>query len=322
MKYNCPEHGKTLIISDSQDFYICSDGCNYPVLNNIPRFVADEEYASSFGLQWNKFRTTQLDSCNGLAISKDRLERIAGGSLDVFKDKRVLEAGCGAGRFTEIMLKAGANVFAVDISNAVEANYLNCKMYTDYNVCQSDIRKMPFLPEQFDIVVCIGVIQHTPDPEETMKRLCLYVKPGGILLIDHYTYGYPETYTRMKLRKYMLKKSPGFSMICIQLIVTILWPFHLLLWKLRNISIINKIRNRFIGLSPVVDYHDYYPQLNNKLMYSWAVLDTHDTLTDRYKHLRSTIEIKNHLEVCGMTEINAVYGGNGVEALARKPVVK
>ena len=111
-------------------------GEHYPVINRIPRFVPLENYASSFGLQWNAYRRTQLDSYTGLPISKSRLTRLAGGSLDIFKEKNVLEAGCGAGRFTEIMLQEGANVFAVDISTAVEANYLNCNAYPNYFVCQ------------------------------------------------------------------------------------------------------------------------------------------------------------------------------------------
>src|ERR1051325_2898828 len=115
-----------LPLSQEGDKLVCKKGCVYKILNNIPRFVPIYNYALSFGLQWNKFRTTQLDSYNGLTISRDRLARIAGGSLDVFKGKKTLEAGCGAGRFTELMLEAGASVFAVDLSNAVEANYQNC----------------------------------------------------------------------------------------------------------------------------------------------------------------------------------------------------
>lgn len=52
----------------------------------------------------------------------------------------------------------------------------------------------------------------------------------------------------------------------------------------------------------------------------WAALDTHDTLTDRYKQLRSAQEIENHLRQCGMINIETSYAGNGVEARARKPV--
>ena len=48
------------------------------------------------------------------------------------------------------------------------------------------------------------------------------------------------------------------------------------------------------------------------------MLDTHDTLADRYKHLRSADQIERHLRACGMEQISTVYPGNGVEAWAVK----
>ena len=45
---------------------------SYPIVGAIPRFVPSENYASTFGFQWNRFRKTQLDSHTGLPISKER----------------------------------------------------------------------------------------------------------------------------------------------------------------------------------------------------------------------------------------------------------
>lgn len=314
----CKEHDLPLLAKNDELF--CGQGCVFTVINQIPRFVPAENYSSSFGLQWNAFRTTQLDSATGLTISRDRLARIAGGSLDVFQQKKVLEAGCGAGRFTELMLEAGASVFAVDLSNAVDANFKNCSTRSNYFVCQADIRTLPVHCEQFDVVVCIGVIQHTPDPEETIKVLCSHVKPGGVLLIDHYTYGYHVTPFRSWLRQQLLKMSEENAMRFVRRMVWLLWPLHKAFYKHRENKMVKSWRPRFIYWSPVVDYHDLYSQLGQRLMYEWAVLDTHDTLTDRYKHMRSVEEIRSHLESLGMIVIEATYAGNGVEARAKKPV--
>lgn len=292
----------------------------FPIIHNIPRFVPEENYASAFGFQWNTFKETQLDSYSGLSISRDRLIRIAGGSLDIFTDKKVLEAGCGAGRFTEIMLKYGAQVFAADISSAVEANYQNCSKFRNYFVCQADILKLPVHANQFDIVVCIGVIQHTPDPEKTIDALCSYIKPGGLILIDHYTYGYPVTPSRKILRSILTHIPPENSMQLMQYCTTILWPFHFALNKRKNHRIIRKIRDIFIFFSPLVDYHDSYPQLNQEQLKSWAMLDTYDTLTDHYKHLRSSSEIQEQLKKCGLENIQIHLAGNGIEARANKPI--
>jgi SAM-dependent methyltransferase len=298
---------------------MCEQGCAYQVVNNIPRFVPVKNYASSFGLQWNTFRVTQLDSYTGLTISRDRLTRIAGGGLDVFKGQKTLEVGCGAGRFTELMLEAGASVFAIDLSEAVEANYQNCSKYKNYFIAQADIGKLPLSPEQFDIVVCIGVIQHTPDPEMTMKALCLQVKPGGMLLIDHYTEGYPVTPVRRWLRSLLLGEGEDDSMRFVQGLVKLLWPWHRFVYRHADKKNGQRGAAFLMKWSPVVDYHYSYPQLGEQGLYEWAVLDTHDTLTDRYKHLRSAEEIETTLRSYGMIKIETSYAGNGVEARAWKP---
>jgi len=316
----CPKHRTLLEYRPAEAEYRCSSGCSFPIKGGIPRFVALENYASSFGLQWNLYRTTQLDSHTGLTISRDRLTRLLGGSLDVVKGKKVLEAGCGAGRFSEILLEAGAHLNAVDLSTAVEANYKNCSSFPNYSVSQASILALPFAPEQFDVVICIGVIQHTPNPEQTMDALCKQVKPGGLLVIDHYTYGYASTLSRRLLRSLLLRLPGKVALPFCSALAAVLWPFHKLLWSCRGIRGFGRIRQKFIWLSPLVDYHDAYPQLGPKLLKIWATLDMHDTLTDYYKHLRSTDEIRDHLIKCGMENIEAYYAGNGVEARARKQI--
>jgi len=294
-------------------------GCKFEIIEHIPRFVPRNNYAQSFGLQWNTFRTTQLDSCTGLTISHDRLTRIAGGSLDIFTGKKTLEVGCGAGRFTELMLEAGASLFAIDLSNAVDANYQNCSSFEHYYVAQADLMSLPVWPEQFDIVVCIGVIQHTPDPEATMKILCSHLKPGGLLLIDHYAHDYPATPVRRWLRSFLLKRSEQHSMRFVQALVKLLWPLHLLAYNKRSTTAGARAIQPLMRWSPIVDYHYAYPQLGKQRLLEWAILDTHDTLTDRYKHFRSADEIEAALRSFGMTNIQTTYAGNGVEARAWKP---
>jgi hypothetical protein len=105
-----------------------------------------------------------------------------------------------------------------------------------------------------------------------------------------------------------------------KIFVAALWPFHRMLWILRSVPLMEKVRSKFLTYSPIIDYQEAYKQLSPKLLYQWAVLDTHDTLTDAYKHLRSAEEIIRCLRECGMEDIETVYAGNGVEARARKSV--
>ncbi|WP_342740133.1 class I SAM-dependent methyltransferase [Bradyrhizobium sp. B117] len=306
-------------ISDQTTSLQASSGLSYPVVGGIPRFVPPENYAAAFGLQWKTFRKTQLDSYTGTSISRDRLERCLGG-FDAVRGKRVLEAGCGAGRFTEVLLAEGAQVFACDLSTAVEANLENCSAHTGYFVCQADIRALPVAPRSFDVVICLGVIQHTPNPEETIEALARYVAPGGLLVIDHYRYGHEDmTKIRQRLRSLLIKQKTRFSMAFIRAMVAAIWPLHKLAWARRNSPFGSSLRRMLLRASPVLDYHDQYGELGPDLLYAWAVLDTHDALTDRYKHKRSTDQIAQDLQACGLVQIRAEYGGNGVEASARAP---
>lgn len=294
---------------------VCPRGCEVPVLGGVPRFVASDDYAAAFGWQWTHFQRSQLDSHTGTTISRDRLTRCVGGSLAIVRGKSVLEAGCGAGRFTELLLEAGARVFATDLSSAVDANYANCGTAADYFVCQADIRSLPVAPHSFDVVICLGVVQHTPQPEETIAALASYVKPGGLLAIDHYSRDYPVTASRRVLRELLLRLPPDRARRVALGATRVLLPVHRALWQRRRGF--GRLR-RYLGrVSPVVDYYEAYPELGTELLSEWAVLDTHDTLTDRYKHLRGPDEIRQTLEGLGLRDVEVSLGGNGVEARAR-----
>src|SRR6185295_20416053 len=113
----CPETGARLLLqnaitrdADVVSGDLVSEGAltRYPIVNSIPRFVEKSNYADSFGFQWTKFRETQLDSSSGLPISADRFYSFTGWSPAQLAGKRVLDVGCGAGRFAEIALAAGA----------------------------------------------------------------------------------------------------------------------------------------------------------------------------------------------------------------------
>ena len=297
----------------------CPLGCDVPVVRGVPRFVPSDDYAAAFGWQWTHFRRSQLDSYTGTTISRDRLTRCLGGSLQAVRGKSVLEAGCGAGRFTEVLLHAGARVVAADLSSAVEANLLNCAGgdggASSYFVCQADIRDLPVAPHSFDVVICLGVVQHTPQPEETIAALAGYVKPGGLLVLDHYSREYPVTPPRKALRELLLRLPPDRARRVALGATRALLPVHRALWRRRRGF--GRLRRYLSRVSPVVDYYEAYPELGTELLSEWALLDTHDTLTDRYKHLRGPDEIRDTLVSLGLSDVEVNVGGNGVEARAR-----
>ena len=160
-------------------------GKQYPITKGVPRFVESESYSSSFGFQWNIHRSTQLDSHTGLPVSSQRLLSVSGWPTSL-KGERVLEAGSGAGRFSEILLETGADLFSFDYSIAVDANFRNNGGDPNLHLFQGDIFHIPLPRASFDKVICLGVLQHTPSPAEAFAELVKYLKPGGELVIDVY----------------------------------------------------------------------------------------------------------------------------------------
>jgi SAM-dependent methyltransferase len=321
----CPTHGEALKIEPgggAEGSLRGACGCVFRIVKGIPRFVPGGAYAEAFGMQWNAFRQTQLDSYSRTTISRDRLTRCLGGSLEPLRGASVLEVGCGAGRFTEVLLEAGARVFACDLSAAVEANLENCGHLSGYFVCQADVLALPVAAGSFDFVIALGMIQHTPSPEKTIASLAVAVRPGGLLVLDHYRslrplmrLIYPFT-PRAVLRRILLQLKPAAAFRATDAIVRVLLPFHRLLWRRGWAT--DRIRAVWRRVSPVFDYYDSFPQLGESLA-DWARLDTHDGLTDHYKHLRTPDQIASALRAAGLEVIESRAGGNGVEARGRRP---
>ena len=284
------------------------------IINGIPRFVDSGSYASLFGDQWKAYKKTQLDSYTGSPTSESRLNRCLGDELkDNLAGKVVLEAGCGAGRFTEVLLKKGATVISSDLSSAVEVNAENFPVSNKHLVIQADINNMPFADESFDVVICLGVIQHTADTEKTIEDLYKLVKKGGSLVIDHYYYDRSNYFRLARLyRIYLRKKTASFTIPYTQKLVKKYLPWHKRAAKYKLFSV---LLNR---ISPVVSYYNVFPQFSEKLQQEWALLDTHDSLTDWHKRFRNKKQITKALADLGATNIHCAYGGNGVEANCKK----
>jgi len=248
-------------------------------------------------------------------MTRDRARRCIGERLWAeLNGKKVLECGCGAGRFTEILLAKSANVTSIDLSDAVDANQENFPPSETHRIAQADILQLPFAPQQFDMVFCLGVIQHTPNPEQTIACLYEQVRPGGTLVIDHYTYDFSWlTKTAPLFRLYLRRLPPEEGIRWTERLVNTLLPLHQMA---RHFYPAQALLSR---LSPVLCYYRAFPDLSDEVHREWALLDTHDSLTAWYMHFRSRGQIRRTLKRLGLGEIWCNYSGNGVEARGRRP---
>ena len=315
--WHCPISGARLV--PDYDVLVSPDGRRYPVVDDIPRFVSGPTYADAFGTQWNHYLKTQLDSYSRTSVTRDRLRRCLGEELwSSLRGMHVLECGCGAGRFTEILLDGGALVTSIDLSTAVVANASNFPVGARHQVAQADLLRLPFAPEQFDVVLCLGVIQHTPSPERTIQALFSHVRPGGHIVIDHYRRNFGWYLSVKPLIRQVLKRLPAGTALGITAgLVDIFLPLHRATYQSRTANIL------LSRLSPLVHYYGVYSDFSDDVHREWAMLDTHDALTDWYKHRRTEAQIRAALAGAGAENIWCEAGGIGVEARARRsPAVK
>lgn len=301
--------------------YECLNGHRWDVVDSIPRFVDKSHYSEAFGYQWNTWPKVQLDSYTGFPTSADRTKSTLGADLWnrlVRGGMNILEAGCGAGRFTEVLLShPSVHVCSVDASNAVKANQKNFPQNKNHRIYQADILRLPFAPRQFDLVFCLGVVQHTKSPEETIHHLYNQVREGGALVFDHYSFraGYfLHNPVKLFLRLFLKRMEPKNSMILTNKLVDIFFPLHRATKKIQFLQFV------LSRISPIqTAYH--YPELNDIIQYQWSQLDTYDALTDWYKHTRTKGQIESILAQTGAEHIEVFRGSRALVGRCYRPSI-
>lgn len=258
-----------------------------PIVGGIPRFVPGEAYAESFGFQWSRFRTTQLD----IAPDEESERTFVGktaidlGSMD---GQTVLDVGCGMGRFAEVCARHGARVIGVDLSDAVEPAAENLRSYPRCDVVQADVFDLPFADGVFDVVYSIGVLHHTPDTKEAFLRLPKLLKPNGEIAIwvysgervDRLASGLKYTYRRV---------TPRIGRPTLLAISRIAAP----LYRIHTAPYIGFFSRKVL---PTAMHPD--PQ--------WRVLDTFDDYSPKYRWRHTYDEVLTWFAQAGLVDLEAL----------------
>lgn len=284
----------------------------YPIVNGIPRFVAPDNHANSFGFQWNLHPQTQFDRNGFSTLSEKRFFEETQWPMDL-SGEFILEVGCGSGRFTEHALSTGAMVCSLDYSNAVEANFRNNGNHNNLLLVQGDIYHLPFRRGFFHRVFCFGVLQHTPDVHRSFLRLPEMLGPGGCLAVDVYDKKWPTHWTRTKywVRPFTSRMDPETLYRWVVKYIDFMWPLcgfirkipyvgHSINWRL---LVADHSRN---GVPPDV-------------LKEWAYLDTFDMLSPKFDQPQTLKTVMRWFSESGLVDWEVTYGYNGIEGRGKKP---
>ena len=310
-RLQCPKCRTGALTADDAGGQIACGHCGaeYPVVGGVPRFVDEDHYAGSFGMQWNRHRRTQLDSHTGLPLSRDRLFDVTGWSENL-RGQTILEAGSGAGRFTEVLVGTGAQILSFDLSTAVDANYANNGRALNILIFQADMSAIPVRPRSMDKVLCLGVLQHTPDPASSFRYLTECVRPGGELVVDVY----PARLRSLISWKYALRpltrrmdRDRLYQLIARA--TPPLVPLSARLYKL-----LGRTGPRLL---PIVQYD--HLGLSTELNREWAILDTFDMYSPEHDHPQTRGKVREWYRLAGFVDVVVSFGPNGVIARGRRP---
>ncbi len=110
------------------------------------------------------------------------VERIA-----PLEQSQVLDVGCGGGILAESMARAGAHVLGIDLAQAVlevaELHAIDAKIDISYRAVSAEDLALE-RPAAFDVVTCMEMLEHVPDPAATLAALRKLVRPGGDVIVS------------------------------------------------------------------------------------------------------------------------------------------
>ncbi|MCC7087344.1 MAG: class I SAM-dependent methyltransferase [Pirellulales bacterium] len=272
--------------------------------NGVLEYVVDDnDYCQNFGLQWNHYRDIQVDSLSGSNHSHHRFYAETGWDPRDLAGKLVLDAGCGAGRFAEIALEAGARVVAIDLSSAIGACQQTLSRFPreNYLLLRASLFELPLPQGIFDGVYSLGVLQHTPDPLLAIRRLAGLLKPGGELATWIYSretrLGWHSLRMQYMLRKLVPRKwSLAAKLRAAKVLTTLGFPAG---WTL---SWFGRFGQRASNLLPYAARH-HLARGSFRRQWDLCVLDTFDWIGPQYDLPQTEEDVRRAMMEAGLINI-------------------
>ncbi len=261
--------------------------------NGVPRLLPRElpdsvvQTAAAFGWQWHAF-SDQLT-----AFHEEFLEWLAPVRPNHFRDKRVLDAGCGKGRHLLLAAEFGAReVVGLDLSTAVDVARQSTADLPAVDIVQGDLLAPPLREGSFDLVYSIGVIHHVPDPSAAVRALAKCLRPGGVLHV--WVYGYEgNSLVRWlvdPLRRHLATRVPRSAVRVATL------PLGLVL------SLLARVSPR-LQVIPGLPYRQYLQSLSGySVRHIWTIV--YDQLMAPTTHYVRRGELRAWFHTAGLTNVH------------------
>lgn len=285
VEFICPECQSSLAAHIRHNArFQCSCGAQYEHADGIYRLVPDDAYLKTFSFQWKKYYNL-YDSPEEVAGTERTLRKLHI-TPELVKGKRVLDVGCGTGRFSRILSDWGATVVAVDLSEAIYVAQKNAGAREGITFAFADLFKLPFPEEYFDVILAWGVLHHTPSTESAFKTVVRHLKAGGVFSV--YIYGKSKG-SRRRMQNLYRKFTPHLP-------ISVLYAFCLLaapMYYLYKIPLIGRLLRVLIPMSQQKDYR-------------LRIAETFDEFSPKYAWRHTFPEVHQWFVDVGLKD-NAIY---------------
>lgn len=158
---------------------------NQPQAAQSPASQVDEAELAKFEAIAHRFWDPQGEFGTLHTLNPARLAFI--GERTSLRGARVADVGCGGGLLAEALTRAGASVTAIDLApSMIEVAKLHAageRLQIDYRV-QSVESLATEATDTFDVVTCMEMLEHLPDPAQVVSELSRLLKPNGSLFVS------------------------------------------------------------------------------------------------------------------------------------------
>jgi SAM-dependent methyltransferase len=273
--------GEVALATDRSSLVCAGCGGSFPIVGGVPR-LAGESYVESFGRQWNRYDVARPEEDEAVFRVK------TGVNPRDLEGTRVLDAGCGGGRYARLLGERGAIVVGVDLSSAVEKAARLCADLPDVQIVQADLLDLPLAESCFDFVFSIGVLHHSPDARRAFGQIARRVKPGGRLAVWLYRKNtLPQEWLNSALRA-----------VSTRLPARILEPVCVGLAVFGSVPVLNKSLNKVANFSNHPDW-------------TLRVCDNFDWYAPRYQSHHTADELKRWFQEEAFENVNELPPARG-----------